>query len=132
MNASHSPHVDERAGDSERAQQHVVARALVVEREAAAVVADRDDAAVVVDPAADRRRARTASHGSAPYAGCSGLHDEHVLDVHHEQLLVLLLVVQAELEQLARPRRRAPVEQRAHGGVDVLAVRGRPRRRRAA
>ena len=78
-----------------------MARALVVEREAGAVVADLDDAAAIdVDPAAAARgRARAADAGCVD--GVERVAEKHVLDVHEQQLLVLLLVVQAELDERA-------------------------------
>ena len=104
MNASHSPQVTSEAAIAERAEQRLVAGTFVVEGEPVTVVADLDDAAVVLDPRAGvrsgRSRRRASGQGSAPYAGRRGLQDEHVLDVHHQQLLVLLLVVQAELDEL--------------------------------
>ncbi len=102
--------------------EHVVARALVVVREGPPVVADRHDAAVVVRPPriVDQRRPgpRELAVGRV-----QGVARQDVLDVHDQQLLVLLLVVQTELQQLAGPRRDVPVEQLADRDVDVLTVR---------
>ena len=80
-----------------------------------------------------RRRGRTSRRRPArvgpwprqrPVGGAQRVARQHVLDVHDEQLLVLLLVVQAELEQLGGPRRDRSIEQLAHRDVDVLAVPG--------
>ena len=47
-----------------------------------------------------------------------------MVDVHDEQLLVLLLVVQTQLEQLGRSLGHTTVDELQNGGVDVLAVLG--------
>ena len=98
-------------------------RALVVEREAVAVVADLDDAARArrvqratrgVGAARRRHAVRTRDRWD-----CSA---EHVLDVHEQQLLVLLLVVEAELDERGRRRGVARVDELVHRVVDVRAV----------
>ena len=62
-----------------------------------------------------------------------------MLDVHEQQLLVLLLVVQAELDERqdrGGPVGRGRLDQPRHGRVDMRAVarhrvRGRPRQQAA-
>ena len=70
-----------------------------------------------------RRRGRRGAARRRPVGRVQRVDGEHVLDVHEQQLLVLLLVVQAELDEarwarVERRRRRAC----GHGGVDVPAV----------
>ena len=105
-----------------------VPRRLVVEREAP------DRSAVVTRPRRARRRASSIRIGRA--GGIDGerrldvdrverVAEEHVLDVHQQQLLVLLLVVQAELDERGEVGPRvgvAAVDQLVHRGVDVGAV----------
>ncbi len=45
---------------------------------------------------------------------------EHVLDVHEQQLLVLLLVVEPEGDQVGEPGLVGIAEERVHRLVDVL------------
>ncbi len=103
-----------------RLQQRLVAGTLVVVREAVTGVADLDEAAVVVPPAG------IAGGGGRPGQGAvrrlQRVAGQHVLGVHHEQLLVLLLVVLAEHDQRGDIGRHAPVEHREHGAVHVPAV----------
>ena len=114
---------DGRSGDPERAQQHVVAGPLVVEREAIAIVPDLDDPAVVVDPPGSGHR-RAVAPWQCAVRRAQRVAREGVVDVHDQQLLVLLLVVQAQLEQLGRSLVRTAVDDLQNGGVDVLAVLG--------
>jgi hypothetical protein len=100
-----------------------VQRQLVVEGEAVAAVADLDQPTLDVDPAHP-----VGVGDRAPGAGVGGLERverEHVLDVHQQQLLVLLLVVEAQLDGVGELVERAVVEaghQVTHPGVDVAAV----------
>jgi hypothetical protein len=79
-----------------------VARALVVEGEAVAVVTELDDAAGVRVPARGVLGDRLcggwlAVRGDRSIRGLQRVVGEQVLEVGEDQLLVLLLVVQAEL-----------------------------------
>ena len=91
------------------------------------VVADLDR----VRPGCSIHPARGAPPpGSAPgssrrVGGPERVARQDVLDVHQQQLLVLLLVVEAQLDQVrAVAGSSAVAEQRGHGPVDVAAVVG--------
>jgi hypothetical protein len=121
--------VRERAGrELKRMDEHVVARQLVVEREATGR-SDLRDAAVVAAPAERRRATRRAAVRRA-ICGPQRLRPEHVLRVGQDQLLVLLLVMQAELDSrgiehaLGEATRDALVDLRA---IRVHALEARPR-----
>ena len=99
-------------------------RPLVVEGETGPVVPEPAEPALVFGPAhpgGGRRLARVAR----PVGGAERVAGEDVLDVHQQQFLVLLLVVQPELDQFAgfRP---GPVgkrlEQPGHRLVDMGAI----------
>ena len=110
-------------GDPVGLQPLPVSRQLVVEAETVARVADLDQPAFDVDP--------PEVVGLAHLARATGVHrlqgiaGQHVLDVHEEQLLVLLLVVEAELERGRELLEGATVEgghEVAHPVVDLPAV----------
>jgi hypothetical protein len=109
-------------GERERLQEHDVTRGLVVEREAATLVTDLDQAAGVVHPSGRcvirRHRDRRGTIRGPQRVRC-----QHVLDVHEQELLVLLLVVETERHEIEHVRRQ-PIESLEHGGVDVTPVRG--------
>ena len=88
-------------GELEGVAADAVARAFVVEGEAVAVVADRRCRPAGEGEPAQRRaagdRRQRPAVGDRPAR--SGLQRQHVLDVGEDQFLVLLLVVQAELDQ---------------------------------
>ena len=99
-----------------------MARPFVVEGEVRPRVTDLGVAAV------HRRelQRRDRAHGGVRLAcvdGIGGVARQHVLDVHEQQLLVLLLMVQAQDDERGR-RRVALVDQRVHRAVDVGAVPG--------
>jgi hypothetical protein len=74
---------------------------LVVEGECPSAVADLDLTAHVRDPPdLGDRAAIVWRRQSRCVRREGGIAPQHVLDVHDEQLLVLLLVVQPELDQL--------------------------------
>lgn len=100
-----------------------MAGAFVVEGETVAVAAHFDEPARMLDPRLPRCLAGTGW----PKRGAGGLQRvvrQHVLDVHQQQLLVLLLVMQAELKKphgvLVEPFRQKP----AHRGINVRPVVG--------
>ena len=87
------------------------------------------DAAGKVEPAQPRRLGRVrreAAGRPADRPAASGCEREQRQDIGEDQLLMLLLVVDAELDQLGQGRmraRRAVVEQRVEQrGVDVAAI----------
>src|SRR5690606_1827091 len=91
------PAGDGAAAEQEGAQEERVPRSLVVEGEAVGARADLDDASLVRDPGpAAGRAARGRGLGDA--ARSEHVARERELEVGEEQLLVLLLVLEAELE----------------------------------
>ena len=109
MKARNSPLLTGREASSNGAQVAPVPRRLVVEAEGAVelrLVARSHQAAVVGEPAQRLRAARASSASGWRIGRRSGLQDERVLDVGEQQLLVLLLVVQAERDELRPVRRR--------------------------
>ena len=100
-----------------------MAGALVVEAEAPAVVADLDDPAGVVDPPERAGRSRRGGGRSVVGVGrAQRVLGQQVLGVHQQQLLVLLLVVAAELDEGPAGVVEV-VEPRRHPLVDRLAGR---------
>jgi hypothetical protein len=87
-------------GETVRVEQHVVARSLVVVREAGAVVTDAADAPVETY---ELRLARTGDRLRLrqwiAIGGAQRIGGEEAEDVGEQQLLVLLLVIDAELDQ---------------------------------
>jgi hypothetical protein len=87
------------------------------------LVTNLDEPALELDPAqrvGSGRRERRAG-----IRRLEGVDRQHVLDVHEQQLLVLLLVVEAELDDRRQLLERTAVEggdQVTHAGVDVGAV----------
>ena len=109
-------------GQRERFEQHAVRRALVVESEALALVADHDDAAGMLVPlgcgAVLMRRSRRRRR--LPHRRSERVLEQRVLDVGQQQLLMLLLVRDAELDQ---PGAGGIGQQPRHRRVDVRAPR---------
>ena len=108
-------------GQGERLQPDGVAWEFVVEPEPVLGVSDVDEAAGVLDP----RRGPGGARLVEGHRGVSGLHGvarQHVLDVHEQQLLVLLLVVEAELHEVRRLVAHGAGQELAHGVVHVGAV----------
>jgi hypothetical protein len=111
--------------ESERRRERAVPRRLVVEAEVAVelrVVAELDEAALVIEPGERLRPHRR--HRPAPRVRRrEQVARQRVLDVGEDQLLVLLLVVQAERGErgdLAVVAARG--EERVHPLVDIGAV----------
>ena len=99
-------------------------RPLVVEGEAAPIVAQPAQPALVPGPAHLRRR-RGLARVARPVGGAKRVAGQHVLYVHQQQFLMLLLMIEPELDQLAG---RGPgidgkrVEQPAHRPVHMGAI----------
>ncbi len=88
-------------------------------------MAHLDDPTIVLDPVERPWSVRTAVPAAVgPVRGFERVAREHVLDVHQEQLLVLLLVVEPELDERGCLGRDAVPEGIDHRAVDVLTVRG--------
>ena len=86
-------------GELEGADQRLVARAFIVIGEAFAVMADVEDAAVEGDEV-ERRRVATATPGPArAISGLQRLAREQAQNIGEQKLLMLLLVIDAELDQ---------------------------------
>ncbi len=87
-------------------------------------MADLDQAAVEVQPLQGWRG--QGGRGLGRRIGRSQrVGPEHVLDVHQDQLLMLLLVIEAELDQgfQVRPLRRGRFDdQPRHGGVHMRPI----------
>jgi hypothetical protein len=99
--------------------------ALVVEREARPVVADPVHALVYGMPRERRDGRRPVRRAPRAVRRSQRVGPEHVLDVHQQQLLVLLLVVQPQLDERGRRVRRVAahaVEQPRHRVVHVRPV----------
>ena len=90
---------DEAVGQAEGMDEHVVARRLVVPGEALAVVADLANAAGIVDPAWLGRLGRSRARPAGAIGRPQRIGREQRQDVGQQQLLVLLLVVDADLDQ---------------------------------
>ena len=91
---------DEPVRQAERVDQHIVARPLVVPGEAGAVVPDLADAAGELDPASlHRARPRPAPGRRGAIGRAQRIGGEQRQDVGEQQLLMLLLVVDADLDQ---------------------------------
>jgi len=118
-------------GQAERPQRDDVARRLVVERERRAGVARLDVAAVEPDPAGRRGRGRGRRVVAHPHRRAQRVLREQVQQVGEDQLLVLLLVVQAQLDQVAGRGGQPRAQQVGHRLVDMLAVGAHLRQRRA-
>ena len=111
---------DRLRGDAERLEPGAMSGRLVVEREAVAGVADVDEAAVVVQPTAGMRGG--GDDGRVRVGRREGMTRQQMEGVHQDQLLVLLLVVDAELDQVELLGGRVGIEQSVHRLVDVVAV----------
>ncbi|MNP16199.1 hypothetical protein D3C76_1085860 [compost metagenome] len=101
-----------------------MARRLAIEGETVAAVADALHAAGEAMPAQRRGRDRRRRRQVAAIDRVQRVLREDVLDVHEQQLLVLLLVLQAQLDaarDLPRVLGRRRGEQFAHGPVDMRA-----------
>jgi hypothetical protein len=103
------------------AEEDLVAGALVVVGEPATAVAHRHDAAGPIDPTERAGVGRTGRR-AGEVGRAQRVAREDVLDVHEEQLLVLLLVVEAEGHELVDRLADVGREDGAHRTVDGLPV----------
>ena len=109
---------------AERFEPDLVPGALVVECETGSRVPDLIEAAGEVDPGGRQRR-RLDLELRRLIGGQQGIHREDMLDVHQDQLLMLLLVVDAEPEQSrdAAPLRfSGSLDQPGHRRAYVVAI----------
>jgi hypothetical protein len=98
--------------EGERLEEDAMTRQLVVEREPVARVAERLQAAGIADPVgATRAHRREGPSGAIHRLG--RIAREQVLEVGEDELLVLLLVVEAELDARRGPGSRSPRTARA-------------------
>ena len=139
MNACHSRLVTGARREAERPQRDDMARRLVVEREAAPRHGRprRWPPSNATHSERRRRRAAAGAAGRRAHRRPQRVLREQVQQVGQDQLLVLLLVVQAQLDQRADVVGHAAAQQVGHRVVDVRAVRQhlgqrRPRQQAAA
>src|SRR6267143_4978179 len=108
-------------GDLELIEPDTMARLLVIEGEIATRVPELAQAAFETDPS----RIACADRSERPLLLIRGLlriAREQVLQVREDELLMLLLVMQAQLDQPSDWRRSLCGEDGAHGRVDVIAI----------
>jgi hypothetical protein len=107
----------------EAVEVHAMPRRLVVEREERPGVSDLDEAGLVAVPA-QRRSGALRALGRLDVGGIQRTARKEVLQVGEDQLLMLLLVVEAEFEQeRVLFGQRVSLEERVDAGVDVRAER---------
>ena len=99
-----------------------MARTLIVIGEALAVMADLEDAAVEADPRERRRIAPADAGVGLAVSGLERLGGEQAQNVGEQKLLMLLLVIDAELDQLRRLRAERGVAQPLERRIDEVAV----------
>ncbi len=108
MNSCHSPLLTGRLARACGGQQHVVARSLAVEGEAASVMSGRHDAFGALDPLhrGKRRNFTRDPFFGGPHGGAERVLREEVLEVGEQQFLMLLFVVDTKLDKRQRARRK--------------------------
>ena len=110
-------------GQGERLQPDPVRRAFVVECEIRPVVTDGDQTAVEGHDAAARRLKRLRARFDLIASRIQRRARQQVQNIHQEQLLMLLVVMQAQFQQIAmltaRRRLGQPVD---HATVDFAAI----------
>ncbi len=112
--------------------KHAMPRALAIEGEAPAVVSDLHDAAIERPIG----RGRAVGFADRDRAGvlvgrAHWVLREQVQNIGQHQLLMLLFVITAELDQLSDGRRKIILHQRRHRAVDMVAIRSDRLQRRA-
>ena len=113
MNSRHSPLVTRRLASCVGGEEDAVARTFAVEGEAAVVGADLDDALAAAMPAQAARPRSRRARGKLAISGLERILGERREDVGEEQFLVLLLVIDAELDQARAPRAKASASARS-------------------
>ena len=108
-----------------------MAGTLAVEGETATVMADVGRPLASLDPGQRSGRGARAAFARRPDRRGQRVLREEVKDVSEQQLLVLLLVMAAERDQIAR-RRRQVVERPCDRGVDMGAIGANVVKRRPA
>ena len=106
--------------ERERLEPDLVARPFVVKGEGGAVVADLDQPALAGAPL-DRRGRRRHRRRRIGVGRTQRIAGQHVLGVHQDQFLMLLLVMQPEFDQ-RRDRRIVPGEKIRHRRGDVVPI----------
>jgi len=108
-------------GEREAVDERLVARALIVEGELAPLVADLDQPGRIGMPAQRRDRGRRWRRALL-VGGAERVAPEDMLDIGEDELLVLLLVVDAQLKEEAIVAPRARCQEVEHPRIDVTAV----------
>ena len=101
---------------------HRVHGELVVKAEPLAAMADLDGAALVFQPAGLGWMVARGGGRPRQVDRVEGIPRQDVLDVHEEELLMLLLVMEAQDDQLGQTGLIRMLEQWRHGSVDMGAV----------
>ncbi len=122
MNSIHSALVTQRRASLKGRSSSSWQRAFVVVGEAVAVMADVVDAAVERDEIERQRLAHDDARARLAISRLERLRGEQAQNIGEQQLLMLLLVIDAELDQLCRLLRKVAVEQPAERLVDVSAI----------
>ena len=99
-----------------------MARALIVIGEAFAVMPELEDAAVERKPGERRRLAHRDAGCGLAVSGLERLGGEQAQNIGQQKLLVLLLVIDAKLDELGRLRRERRVEQPVERRIDEFAI----------
>ncbi len=86
------------------------------------VVPHLDDAAIEGNPCERRRLARADARAGLAVSGLERPGGEQAQNVGEQKLLVLLLVIDAELDELKRLRRKGRVEQTVERRIDIGTV----------
>jgi hypothetical protein len=112
-------------GEAELIEPDLVARPLIIERETGTGMADLVEPAGELDPSG-RRRARRHRIWARRLIGRQQRVDrEDVLDVHQDQFLMLLFVLQAQFDEgrgLMPHRRAGLINQPQHRRADMVAI----------
>ena len=124
MNASHSPQVTGWSARAKRAEVGPVAGQLVVEAESPARRARSRGSLPDTRSRCGCGRRRRFGHPHGVVGRQQRIARQDVLDVHQQELLVLLLVLDAELDQRRRRPPRGLSRRVGHGLVDVGPVLG--------
>ena len=113
---------DATIGEPEGTDELIVSRPFIVIGKALAVMANGKNAAVESDPVERRRLRHRDAGGGAGVSRLQRLAREQAQDVGEQKLLMLLLVIDAELDQLSRPGLKATLAKPLECRVDMLAI----------